>query len=153
MKYLNYKQLAFVLDIPPIKALEKIISIHCTMKNIDKPRRCEKVNEYLFDFAMKNGEKIKVRNNMPEVMDIETLSEKLNLPTLQASVDDICANYLNRPATKKWILCDYPEKQLVNKTKNQIKIPEALRSMLPTEQINEIQKVWNQRFGIKIKQA
>lgn len=151
MKYLNYKQLAFVLGIPPIKALEKIIAIHCGIQDKETPAPCEKVNEYLFNEVYKNGKKLKVRNELPEVMDIETLSQKLNIPTLQASVDDICTNYLNRPASKKYILCDYPEKQLVSKTKYQVKIPPALRSMLPTEQVSEIHSIWKQRFGIKVK--
>lgn len=148
MKYLNYKQLAFVLGIPPIKALEKIIAIHCGIKNLSTPEVCEKVSEYLHDRIIQNGKEVKLRNSMPEIMDIETLSEKLNLPTLQASVDDICANYLNRPASRKWILCDFPEKELVNKTRFKVKIPPALKSMLPADQVREIEQIWQQRFKI-----
>lgn len=148
MKFLNYKQLAFVLGITPIKALEKIIAIHCSIQNKGTPRVCDKVSEYLFDIVIKNGKETKVRNQFPEVMDIETLSEKLNLPCLQSSVDDICTNYLNRPASRKWILCDYPEKELVSKTRYEVKIPPALKSMLPAEQVKEIEQIWAQRFKI-----
>lgn len=37
------------------------------------------------------------------------------------------ASMTNRPASKKYILSDYPEKQLINKTKKQVKLPPALK--------------------------
>lgn len=151
MKYLNYKQLAFVLSIPPIKALEKIIAAHCKMKGIDLPYPQEKAVNYLFDFVMKDGKKVKVRNSTPDTLAVDDLALHLGIPTLKESIEDIQKNYLNRPASKKYILSDYPEKQLVNKLKHQVKLPPALKSMLPTATVVEIHNQWKTRYGIIAK--
>lgn len=151
MKYLNYKQLAFVLSIPPIKALEKIIAAHCKMKGVDLPYPQEKAVNYLFDFVVKDGKKVKVRNSTPDTLSVDDLALHLGIPTLKESIEDIQKNYLNRPASKKYILSDYPEKQLINKTKKQVKLPPALKSMLPSAVISEIHNQWNIRYGIMTK--
>lgn len=134
---INYKQLAFILDIKPVEALEKIISVHCKVTNRAVPARCQTVKEYL-------------KNNWTESLDVGLLALHLNLPTLQASVVDISRNYLVRPATKKWILCDYPEKQLKLCSDNdrpfRIPFPKALESLLPVETSETIREEWRKRF-------
>jgi hypothetical protein len=83
-------------------------------------------------------------------MEIGTLAEHLNLPDLQMVVDDIQNNFLKRPASKKWILSDYPEKQLETKLKSKIKIPPVLRSLLYDQDIDTIKREWKSRHGINI---
>lgn len=114
---INYKQLAFILDIKPIEALEKIIAVNCKVKGISVPTRQTKVTHYIID-------------GHPQEYDCGLLAVHLNLPTLQQSVEDIRNNFLKRPATKKWILCDYPEKQLQTKPPHKVKVPSVLASML-----------------------
>lgn len=148
MKHINYKQLAFVLDISPIEALEKIIAIHCKLNDLAVPPHAKKVSEYLHDITVKGK---KIRNKMPEVMEIETLSQHLGLPALDMAINDIRENYLARPATKKYILCDMPEK-LIEKAKKEGKeittltLPPDLRSLLKPSIIEKIATEWRERF-------
>lgn len=134
---LNYKQLAFILDIKPVEALEKIIAVHCKVSGRALPRSCDTVKEYL-------------KNNLPEVLDIGLLAVHLNIPWLQQAVEDIQNNYLIRPTTKKYILCDYPEKQLKSCSDNneplRIPFPKALESLLPTSISDKIREEWRTRF-------
>lgn len=70
------------------------------------------------------------------------------------SVDDICGNYLNRPATKKWILCDYPEKEIQKGTQAgkaiiKLTLPKVLRTMITKEVQEQIVKQWEQRYEKK----
>lgn len=141
---LNYKQLAFILDIEPVKALEKILYTHSKVTGKNFLASCDTVKEYLF---FEQGKK-KVRNDLPESYDIGLLCVHLNLPTLQQSVDDIQNNFLKRPATKRWILCDFPEKELRTKPKKKIKIPDTLASFLKEEDLNIIHDEWKKRYGI-----
>jgi hypothetical protein len=134
---LNYKQLAFILDIKPIEALEKIIYVHCKVKGISRPQPQDKVKSYLVD-------------GFPEDFDLGSLAVHLNLPSLQQSVEDIRNNFLKRPATKKWILCDYPEKELKTKAHNRVKIPSALASLLNKKDLEIISEEWSKRFRIKV---
>lgn len=148
MNYLHYKQLAFVLDIEPIEALEKIIAIHCKIKGIQTPAVQTKITDYLHGIDKKGK---KLRNSMPETMDIDTLSEHLGIPTLRTAVQDIKENYLNRPATKKWILCDYPEKlikaaQTAGKKETTLTLPGALKSLLTDQVAATIATEWRERF-------
>lgn len=148
MKHINYKQLAFVLDIKPIEALEKILSIHCKLNGIQTPPPAEKVSEYLHDLNLKGK---KVRNKLPEIMEIEILSEHLGLPALNMAITDIRENYLKRPATKKYILCDLPEKLIQNTTKSGKKVttltlPTDLKSLLLPSIVEEIATEWRARF-------
>lgn len=137
MSTLNYKQLAFILDIKPVEALEKIIAVHCKVKGVELPRRCDTVKEYLFF-------------KMPEALDIGLLALHLNIPNLPQVVEDIQNNYLVRPAIKKYILCDYPEKQLKSCADNdkplRIPFPKALESLLPTSISDKIREEWRTRF-------
>jgi hypothetical protein len=138
-KSLTYKQLAFILEIKPIEALEKIIYAHCKIKGTSLPRSEDKVSGYLYSGS-----------TYPAEMEIGTLAEHLNLPDLQMVVDDIQNNFLKRPASKKWILSDYPEKQLETKLKSKIKIPPVLRSLLYDQDIDTIKREWKSRHGINI---
>jgi hypothetical protein len=136
---LSYKQLAFILDIEPIEALKKIIYVHCKVRGIALPYSQEKVKDYLYPGSV-----------LPDELDVGLLALHLNLPTLQQSVEDIKNNFLKRPATKKWILCDYPEKELKTKEKHKVKIPPVLVSLLNKEDLNTISKEWSRRFSIKV---
>lgn len=140
---INYKQLAFILDIEPVKALEKILYVYHKTSGKDLPYSHKNAKGYLFNDDGK-------RNNLPESMDIGLLAQYLNLPTLQNSVEDIQNNYLNRPATKKWILCDYPERELKRCSDNdrpfRIPFPKALETLLPVEISDTIREEWKKRF-------
>lgn len=125
MNSLNKSQLAFILDIKAEDARAKMCVAWCNDKQIENKAYYHPVTEKLID-------------EYPDFMPIEILSKHLNLPTLQQSVDDIEKNYLNRPATKKWILCDYPEKEIEKGTKAgkaiiKLAIPKALRSMISSD--------------------
>lgn len=143
---IDYKQLAFILDIKPVEALEKIIYVDCKIKGTITPRSCDTVKEYLFDKQKSKS----VRNSTPESLDVALLEEHLNLPTLSQAIQDIQNNYLIRPASKKWILCDYPEKQLMLCHKgdkpSRIPFPKALESLLPVVIVDTIKKEWAKRF-------
>jgi hypothetical protein len=148
MNYLHYKQLAFILDIDPIKALEKIIAIHCKIKGIQIPYPQKKITDYLHG-RDKKGKKI--RNSLPESMEIDTLSGHLGIQTLRTAIQDIKENYLVRPATRKWILCDYPEKLIkaalaAGKKKTTLSLPGALKSLLSDQVAAAIAKEWAERF-------
>lgn len=138
MNYLNKSQLAFILDIKTEDARAKMCVAWCNDKKIENKAYYHPETEKLID-------------DYPDAMPIEILSRYLNLPTLQQSVDDIQDNYLNRPATKKWILCDYPEKEIELKTKAgkaviKLSIPKALRSMINQNVQKEIKKQWHERY-------
>jgi hypothetical protein len=137
MNHLNKNQLAFILDIKAEDARAKMCHAWCTHEGIENK-------------AFRN-EKEKIEDDYPEAMPIEILASQLNLPTLQQSVDDIVNNYLNRPASKKWILCDYPEKEIEKGTKAgkpliKLNIPKALRSMVKQDVQKEIKKEWHSRY-------
>jgi hypothetical protein len=143
MKTLSYKQLAFILDIPAKEALEKIISVYCKTKAMPTPAPCDTVTEYLYDFN-EAGNKVG-RNHWPDSLEVELLASYLNLPTLQQYVEDIRLNFLKRPASKKWILSDFPEKQLQTKERHKIKIPSVLASLLKDSDLSEIKSVWREK--------
>lgn len=145
MNYLNKSQLAFILDIKADDARAKMCVAWCAEKQI--PNNAEW-------FSEGEGMKPKLIDEYPDAMPIEILSKHLNLPTLQQSVDDIQDNYLNRPATKKWILCDYPEKEIekgkkAGKAVIKLNIPKALRSMISQPVQKEIKKLWTERHAAK----
>ena len=143
MKFLNAQQLAFILDIKKEDARAKMcVAWSNSIGEINKAEW---------------NEKGKIIDPYPLAMPVDLLARELNLPTLQDSVDDIVNNYLTRPASKKWILCDYPEKQVAKTdATGQVKklaIPPALKSMLPKEVKEKIHEEWKIRFpkvGVKI---
>lgn len=134
---LTKQQLAFLLDIKAEDARAKMCHAYAKYKGIKNEAS---VNH-----------KSKVVDPYPPAMDISILSEYLNLPTLQQMVNDIEENYLNRPATKKWILCDYPEKTMKAAKeagkKMKVDIPPALRSMLPAKTQQAIKLEWQRRYA------
>lgn len=121
MNYLNSQQLAFILDIKKEDARAKMCNAWEKDKGIEKVKT-------ITGPALKGAEldpvKKKIKDDYPLAMPVKMLSEQLNLPSLQSMVDDIVNNYLIRPASKKYILCDYPEK-LVLKAKEEGKKPKA----------------------------
>ena len=82
---LGYKQLAFILDIEPIEAVRKIIFVHCKVKGIQVPRTSHLIRDYIYKGS-----------DWSVDLDINLLSEHLNLPDLQLAVTDIRENYLKR---------------------------------------------------------
>lgn len=137
MKTITYKQLAFILDIKPVEALEKIIIANCHVKNIEQPVKGYRVSDYLYKGS-----------DIPAEYDVRLLAEHLNLPDLESAMIDIRENYLKRQGTKRYILCDYPEKELKTKLKADIKIPSVLASLLKPEDVETIQSEWFKRYGI-----
>lgn len=117
---------------------ELLIAVYCKLHNRNVPRPEEKIKDYL------------KHTNFPTEMEIPILSEHLGIPTLQDAVNDIANNYLVRPASKKWILCDYPEKQIKTcldaDKPARIPFPKALESLLPAAIADTIRKEWTKRF-------
>lgn len=138
MNFLNKSQLAFILDIKAEDARAKMCVAWCNEKQIENKAYYHPETEKLID-------------DYPDAMPIEILSKHLNLPTLQESVNDIKDNYLVRPATKKWILCDYPEKEIEKGTKAgraiiKLNIPKALRLLISQPVQKEIKRQWHERY-------
>lgn len=138
MNFLNKSQLAFILDIKAEDARAKMCVAWCADKKIE--------NKAFWD-----DETYKLIDDYPDAMPVEMLAVQLNLPTLSQSVDDIRDNYLNRPGTKKWILCDYPEKEIEKGTKAgkaliKLNIPKALRLLISMPVQKEIKKQWHKRY-------
>jgi len=137
---LTKTQLAFLLDISPTDARKKMVAAYCSWKRIEPKVQYEKTA---------TG-----RDNMsdqyPPQMEIRMLAEYMNLPTLQAMVDDIHNNYLKRNATKKYILSDYPEQERAKMQKEgknrKLNIPTALKSLLPESTVKEIEIEWYKRY-------
>lgn len=140
MKYLNAQQLAFILDMNKEDARARMCNAWCKSQGIE--------NKSYWN------EKDKIIDPYPVAMPIEILSKELNLPTLQQAVDDIVN--LVRPAAKKWILCDYPEKKIKaaekagKKMPIPVKLPPALLSMLPTDTVEVIKSEWVKRYKVSV---
>lgn len=145
MNFLNKSQLAFILEINAEDARAKMCVAWCLEKNMPNEAKWHETKKAVID-------------DYPDAMPIEILSKHLNLPTLQQSVDDIQDNYLNRPATKKWILCDYPEKEIekgkkAGKACIKLNIPKALRSMIGQNVQKQIKKEWTKHHALKDKEG
>jgi hypothetical protein len=150
MNYLNAKQLAFLLDIDVQEARKKIVYAYCKEKGEPVPTKRVKQDDIKKEEAKAHKEWL-AYSEYPIALSIEILSVRLNLPTLQQSVDDIENNYLNRPGSKKWILCDYPEKKIksfanTDGGKKKLTLPGALASMLPKAIQDKIYQEWRERF-------
>lgn len=146
MSFLNKKQLAFILDITDEEARAKMCVAWAKSLGVtNSARREEKVNKK----GKPTGKK-KLVDTYPDTMLVEMLATQLNLPFLPQAVEDIKTGYLKRPAARKWILCDFPEKSLKTKEnagdKLTLSIPVGLKSMLPTAIADEIKKEWTERF-------
>lgn len=147
MTSLNSQQLAFLLDIKKEDARARMCNAWEKANNT--PKQGFAFEERLSSNVVWDNSK-KIKDPYPSDMPIEILASGLNIPTLQQMVDDIEQNYLKRSASKKWILCDYPErelKKLANDGKPlKLNIPAALKSMLPSETIEAIESEWARRF-------
>lgn len=145
MNFLNAQQLAFILDIKKEDARAKMCNAWCKAHGI------EKTDSWKVEVKAERDGKGKVKDDYPFAMPVDMLSNHLNLPTLQQMIDDIVNNYLTRPATKKYILCDYPEKLVLKAKEDGVKpkavIPPALRSMLPIETQRTILDEWMRRYA------
>jgi hypothetical protein len=130
MNSLNAQQLAFILDIKKEDARAKLCHAWCKFHNIPN-------EAYLSD-------KKKIVDDYPKAIPIGMISQTLCIDNLQTLVDDIHNNYLNRAATKKWILCDYPENEL--RLGKDLSIPPALKTLLPEQTIETIKSEWRKRF-------
>lgn len=143
MKNLNSQQLAFILDMKKEEARAMMTTAWCKEKGINNQAQ----REY-----KKDGSLGKLSDPYPVDMPIDILSRHLNLPLLQQSVDDITQNFLTRPGSKKWILCDLPEKLQLKAQeegkKAAFKLPPALRSMLPDDQIEYVRNQWFIKYQI-----
>src|ERR1700749_543068 len=122
MKFLNAAQFAFILDMKQEDARAMMCRAWAKAKGIQNAAAWERTRA--------GSDTYKIVDPYPRVMEISMLAENLNLPTLQQSCDDIENNYLKRPGSHKWILCDYPEKKIG--AGDALKIPKALDSLLPT---------------------
>jgi hypothetical protein len=134
---LTKQQLAFILDIKAEEARAKMCVAYCKFKGIENEAEI--------------NSKGKVTDPYPQAIDIDILSVHLNLPTLKAMVEDIEKNFLIRPASKKWILCDYPEKKLkalkeAGDKRLRVTIPSGLKSMLSDKTQQIIKNQWLQRY-------
>lgn len=143
MTTLNAQQLAFILDMKKEDARAMMTTAWSKEKGIKNQAKRE---------FKKDGSLGKLSDPYPADMPIEIISKHLNLPLLQQSVDDITQNFLTRPGSKKWILCDLPEK-LQKKAaeegkKPKFALPAALRSMLPDDQIEYVRNQWQIKYQI-----
>lgn len=135
---LTKQQLAFLLDIKAEDARAKMCVAYCKFKGIK--------NE------AEENDKGKIIDKYPINISIEILSQYLDLPTLQSMVNDVESNYLSRPASKKWILCDFPETTIRLAEQSgkdypiKISLPLALRSMLPKETLTKVYASWKISF-------
>lgn len=135
--FLNKKQLAFILDINQEDARAKMCHAWAKSKKETQKAEWSKLKKH------------KIEDNYPVAISIEVLATELNIPNLQEMVNEIHDNYLKRQATKKFILFDFPEKELKTKRKDEVHIPPGLKSLMPDEIIQEIKTQWVKRYGIE----
>lgn len=149
MTYLNSQQLAFILDIPKEDARARMCNAWCKEKGIEK-------NGSLVA-GVRRVKNRRIVDPYPQAMHVDMLATHLNLPDLQKMVDDIVNNYLVRPSSKKWILCDYPEKQIIKAERDgkqppyKLSLPPALRSMLSAQSVQTVYDEWKRRYPVEIK--
>lgn len=142
MKYLNSQQLAFVLDIKKEDARTMMCNAWTRSQGMEKVGVMKEIPK------VKRGKSNKIEDAFPQAMLIELLSKELNLPDLQMACDDIENKYLERKATRRYIMWDYPEKLILKAEKDGKKppykaaLPPALKSFLPQEIIDQILKHW-----------
>lgn len=140
---INYKQLAFLLDVEAVHALEKIIFAWCQENKKTPPPPKKITKESPKPYTVTDLKKM----NYPSEIQLDVLERHSKL-ILAPAIRDIQENYLTRAASKKWILCDFPEKEMITKPKNKIKIPSALESLLNPDTVETIKLEWNKRYGI-----
>lgn len=145
MNFLNAQQLAFILEIKKEDARARMCRAWQKSKGIELETTGKQLGKMK---DVKRGKSKKIEDDYPQAMPIDLLAEGLNIPSLQKMVNDIELNYLNRPASKKWILVDYPEK-FIKKCEESgkqfpvsIDIPPALKSILPAHTKEKIYSYW-----------
>jgi len=133
---LNKRQLAFILSEKVEDTRAMMCSAWATMTEVKNTAYWNKQN--------------KVVDKFPEFMDVPLLAAGLNMPGLQQAINDIHNNYLKRAATRKWILCDIPEKQIEKNTKTgrskKPQIPVALRSLISDKVRVEVASYWQEKY-------
>lgn len=150
MTELNKKQLAYLLDIKIEDARAKMCAAWEKEHNIQRFADNSKVvaNGELSG-AVRNS-KNKIEDKYPEKMPIDLLSRNLNLPDLQFIANDVENNYLSRAATKKFILDEYPGKEIHKAMEAgkfaKLSIPSGLRSIIRDDIAEEIKRQWKERF-------
>lgn len=150
MKTLNKKQLSYLLDIKIEDARAKMCAAwerENGIKRFDDSSNVIANGELIG--ATRNA-KNKIEDRYPDKMAIDLLSRNLNLPDLQLIADDVENNYLSRASTKKYILDDFPRKEIAAaKQKGQyarLQIPSGLRSILREDIADQIKQHWKERF-------
>lgn len=152
MKYINKNQLAFVLDIKVEDARAKMCAAWCKAKGIEPeqtiagPRTAKASRD----------EKKKIKDPYPLVMEVAMIAEFANLPDLAFACNDIENNYLKRPASRKYILADYPDKVMAKQRSEgkpfNLKLPPALVAMINLADQRTIDQEWRKRYPEAYKQ-
>lgn len=146
MKFINKTQLAFVLDIKIEDARAKMVAAYCKSKGIEPT---ETKQGPALTGAVRNV-KGKIEDKYPQVMEIDMIARYGNLPDLPWACDDIENNYLRRPGSKRWILADYPEKQMTKQKAEgkpfRLKLPPGVASMVKTSDQRLIEEEWRRRY-------
>jgi hypothetical protein len=136
MKYINSKQLAYILDIKKEDARAKMCVAWSNSNGITNTAERDK--------------KGKIIDSFPLAMETEMLAKELNIPNLMQAIEDIRENYMKRPAYRKYILCDYPEKQIKKCEESgkplRITFPAGLRALLSDSDVNAIKGEWRDRY-------
>jgi hypothetical protein len=134
--FLNKSQLAWLLEIPAEDARAKMCVAWCKARGLQNKATRTPTG--------------KIEDDYPDAMSVEMLSECLGIPDLQGMITDIEVNYLIRPAAKKYILCDYPEKMIRRMedsgTRKRLSIPKALRTLVDESTRKNILKEWSIRY-------
>lgn len=146
MQYLNKNQLAFLLDIKAEDARARMCAAWAKYKGI--PEEYDKSGSRVGKTA--RDDKKKVKDPYPLAMEIAVLSSFGGLPDLQFAVDDIQKNYLKRPGTRKYILSDYPDKELTKQhaagKAYKLHIPSFISAFLSKEDQDTIIGEWKRRY-------
>jgi hypothetical protein len=138
--HLSKAQLGHILKETQIDARKKMIVAWCKENG--------KVPPVINPNADEKKEMKRIDKGYPDWIAIPILAKHLNLPDLQQAVNDIRYNYLERTATRQYII-EYPQKK-INETEaipKRIRIPETLRSFLADNVASEIISIWKKRYG------
>jgi len=146
MQYLNKSQLAFLLDIKVEDARARMCAAWAKYKGI--PEEHDKEGPRIGKTA--RDAKKKVKDEYPIVMGVDMLSKYAGLPDLQFAVNDITNNYLKRPGTRKFILSDYPDKELTKQhaagKPYKLHIPSFISAFLSKADQDAIVEEWKRRY-------
>lgn len=138
MDQLNARQLGYLLKIPVEAARRKIITAHCKETSTEPQT-----------WVNGDGKLEYHKDDYPESLAIEVLSRHLRIANLKETVEEITKNFLNRKASRGYIL-GYPLTVANKKSaKDHVKvsIPTVLKSFLPEATIAEIHRLWKEKYG------